>query len=74
MSLFLPERPAQLVPPKAVPVTMGVVLASEHLGGQRATIADLMAQLVNLKRSDVRSPPMSNRGRAERLSGATSVS
>jgi hypothetical protein len=53
MPLIFPEHMAYLARPKAPPVTIGVFLTLEQLGGVRATTADLMAELVKLKRSDV---------------------
>jgi hypothetical protein len=53
MPLILPQHPAPLARPKTPPVQMGHFLTLEHLGGMRATIADLMAELVKLNRSDV---------------------
>jgi hypothetical protein len=53
MSLHLPQHLAHLARPKAPPVKIGVFLTLEQLGGMRGTTADLMAELVTLKRSDV---------------------
>jgi hypothetical protein len=53
MPLILPQHLAQFARPKAPPVKMGVFLTLEQLGGIKATTADLMAELVKLKRSDV---------------------
>src|SRR5690242_20660704 len=53
MPLILPQHLDHLARPKTPPVKMGQFLTLEHLGGMRATTADLMAELVNLKRSDV---------------------
>jgi hypothetical protein len=53
MPIILPQHLALLARPKAPPVQMGQFLTLEHLGGKRATTADLMAELVKLKRSDV---------------------
>jgi hypothetical protein len=53
MPLIPPQHLALLARPKTPPVMMGEVLTLEHLGGMRATTADLMAELVKLKRSDV---------------------
>ncbi len=43
----------QLARPKALPVQIGVYLTLDQLGGPRATMAELTAELVKLKRSDV---------------------
>lgn len=53
MSILQPQHLAHLSPAKAPPVKIGVFLTLEQLVGMRATIADLLAELVNLKRSDV---------------------
>jgi hypothetical protein len=53
MPLLLPQHLAHLARPKAPPVKIGVFLTLDQLGGIRATAADLMAELVKLKRSDV---------------------
>jgi hypothetical protein len=53
MPLILPQHLAHLTRPKAPPVKIGVFLTLEQLGGMRTTTADLMAELVKLKRSDV---------------------
>jgi hypothetical protein len=53
MPILLPQPLARLTPPKAPPVTIGVFLTLEQLGGVRGTTADLLAELAKLKRSDV---------------------
>jgi hypothetical protein len=53
MSLFLPRQLTHLVQPTPGPVKIGVFLTMEDLGGVRSNVADLMAELVKLKRSDV---------------------
>lgn len=53
MPILLPQHPAHPAPLKAPPVKIGVFLTQGELGGTQATTADLMAELVKLKRSDV---------------------
>jgi hypothetical protein len=53
MTVLIPRHLVQPTAPKAPPVTIGVFLTFEHLGGRQATTADLMPELVKLKQSDV---------------------
>jgi hypothetical protein len=53
MPILLRQQLARLAPAKPPPVSIGVFLTLEQLGGLLATSADLMAELVKLKRSDV---------------------